>query len=101
VLWQRLGVAGALIAALVGQIAAAVVGFGVIRRAWARRFAWSAPQPPAYVRDGSKLHLTAIGAYLFSSLDILMVSRYHGPAARGVFSSRSSCTRRCCWCRRP
>jgi O-antigen/teichoic acid export membrane protein len=85
VLWQRLGVAGALIAALVGQIAAAVVGFGVIRRALGAPVRLERAAATAYVRDGSKLHLTAIGAYLFSSLDILMVSRYHGPAAAGVF----------------
>lgn len=39
----------------------------------------------SYLRDGTKLHLNAVGAFLISGMDVLMVSYYRGPHETGLY----------------
>lgn len=79
------GVAGALVATLIGLVATTAVGGRALFAASNRRVAVSTSLARRLVRDGAKLHLTAIGAYLFSGLDILMVQHYRSAADAGLF----------------
>jgi O-antigen/teichoic acid export membrane protein len=85
VLWLRQGVTGALTATLVGLVVTTVLGGRALAEASGRRIRVSGVLARHFLRDGAKLHLTAIGAYLFSGLDILMVHHYRGAAAAGLF----------------
>jgi O-antigen/teichoic acid export membrane protein len=78
------GVRGALAATLAGQLVASAAVAVVLVRA-AGRVRLSRAVASRYVVDGSRLHLTAIGAFVFSSLDILMVDHFRGKAEAGHF----------------
>lgn len=79
------GVAGALAATLLGQIAVVGVGLVALRRAGAGRPHRDWTTARRLVANGSKLHLNAIGAFLFASLDVLMVNHFKGKAAAGFY----------------
>jgi O-antigen/teichoic acid export membrane protein len=79
------GVQGVIVATLVGQS---------VSSAWTFLFL-SGPARPlrlpgvdeirGYVSDGLKLHLTAIGAFLTSGMDVLMVGYFRGSAETGFY----------------
>lgn len=79
------GVTGALVGTLVGQSLSAGWVFASLWRS-VRRLA-----PPSlqvwrhYVVDGLKLHLNAVGAFLMSGADVLMVNHFSGAAAAGFY----------------
>lgn len=85
VLWMRRGVSGALIATLIGLLINTLVGLHYLVRASKGRIRVRGALALRYLRDGAKLHLTSIGALLFSGLDILMVHHFRGPADAGLF----------------
>lgn len=79
------GVTGALVGTLIGQS---------ISAGWVFASLWSSVRrlgPPSlqtwkhYAVDGLKLHLNAIGAFMMSGADILMVNHYSGPSAAGFY----------------
>lgn len=85
VLWLGRGVTGALVATLVGLLVNTAVGARGLVAVSGGRIRVSAPVARRFLTDGAKLHLTAIGAYIFSGLDILMVHHFRGPADAGLF----------------
>lgn len=85
VLWLGLGAAGALGAALVGQLAATAVGARALLAASSGRVRVDLGTLRGYVGAGARLHLTAIGAFLFSSLDVLMIDHFRGKVEAGHF----------------
>jgi O-antigen/teichoic acid export membrane protein len=85
VLVLRRGVEGALVATLIGLVVNTIIGGLHLVRATKRRLLVRRDVVERYLTDGAKLHLTSIGAFLFSSLDILMVNHYRGAADAGVF----------------
>jgi O-antigen/teichoic acid export membrane protein len=89
VLFLKRGVEGSLVATLIGLLANTVVGGYYLLKATRRRLLVSMPLMKRYLTDGMKLHLTSIGAFMFSSLDILMVHHYRGPSDAGVFQLAS------------
>ena len=79
------GVAGALLATLAGQLVAS--GWMALALYAAARplSATSAPEMLSYLADGARLHLNAIGAFLISGMDVLMINIYRGPAETGYY----------------
>ena len=39
----------------------------------------------SYISDGAKLHLNAVGTFLISGIDVLMVNHYRGPTETGLY----------------
>ncbi len=79
------GVAGALVAALVTQGMVALAGFGLLleRARDTFRVKWAVAR--GILVDGAKLHLNAIGNFLFLSASILIVQYYRGAEETGQF----------------
>ena len=83
-----LGVAGVLEASLAGQVIVAVGGIGFLF-AYARSKGLSCRADMSEIKallvGGGKLHLNAIGAFLFTSVNILILNNYHGAEQTGYF----------------
>jgi len=80
-----LGVAGVLLATLAAQATVAAAG---IRQLWAAadgRFQPDWPTLKELLSGGLKLHLNAIGTFLFSSASILIVDHYRSKTETGQF----------------
>ena len=79
------GVAGALLATLLGQMVTS--GWVLTRLATAARpIGWPRRREILdYVLDGLKLHLNAVGVFLISGMDILMVNHYRGSTETGFY----------------
>lgn len=79
------GVKGAFITAILAQ--AIVAGWGIrclLQKAqWAPRPNWSVVKE--LVGGGLRLHLSALGAFLFTTSDILMVQYYRGARETGYY----------------
>ncbi len=82
------GVVGALLANLIGQI---VVAMGGVRFLWryAKEIDASCQPSKREIRTllagGAKLHLNAIGTFLFTSANVLILNHYHGAEQTGYF----------------
>jgi O-antigen/teichoic acid export membrane protein len=79
------GVAGALAATLLGQLLVSAWIFVRLLPAVTAPRLPSSAQIAAYVRDGLKLHLNAVGAFLMAGMDVLMVNHFRGPAETGLY----------------
>ena len=83
-----LGVAGVLGAGLLGQMIVAMGGIGFLF-AVAREMnlvCWPEKKEiKALLVGGAKLHLNAIGSFLFTSANILILNNYHGANQTGYF----------------
>ena len=83
-----LGVAGVLEASLLGQMIVAIGGIGFLF-AFARDKGLACrpdkSEIKALLAGGAKLHLNAIGAFLFTSVNILILNNYHGAEQTGYF----------------
>jgi O-antigen/teichoic acid export membrane protein len=79
------GVPGALVATLLGQLV--VSGWTLVKLVPpSGPFGFPCRREIAsYLRDGMKLHLNAVGAFLISGMDVLMVNYYSGPAETGLY----------------
>jgi len=83
-----LGVTGVLEASLLGQIIVALGGTGFLIRfardkglaCWPER-----NEIKALLSGGAKLHLNAIGTFLFTSVNVLILNSYHGAEQTGYF----------------
>jgi O-antigen/teichoic acid export membrane protein len=78
------GIAGALVALLLAQLAVAGAGWRYLARL-AGRFTVDWPVLRGLVIDGVKLHFNAIGTFLFAEAAILVVQAVRGPAETGPF----------------
>jgi O-antigen/teichoic acid export membrane protein len=82
------GVLGVLTAALIGQ---AVVSCGALAflvgriRTAGRSLRVEARELGKLLTGGAKLHLNAIGTFLFGSADVLILHHYRGPAETGQY----------------
>lgn len=83
-----LGVAGVLEATLLGQVMVALGGIGFLF-AYARDNGVACRpdknEIKALLSGGVKLHLNAIGVFLFTSVNILILNNYHGAEQTGYF----------------
>lgn len=86
--WLGLGVAGVMAASLVGQIIVALGG-GFFLLAYAKKKGVDCKPQMAESRalllGGAKLHLNAVGAFLFTSANVLILNNYHGSELSGYF----------------
>jgi len=79
--WLGQGVAGVLQASMVGQIVVALGGLGFLLKFAQTKKSICRPNKTetlALLKDGAKLHLNAIGSFLFTSGSILILNYYHG-----------------------
>lgn len=83
-----LGIAGVLEANLLGQLIVAIGGLGFLL-AFARNKGLACRpdknEIKALLAGGAKLHLNAIGTFLFTSVNILILNSYHGASQTGYF----------------
>lgn len=83
-----LGVAGVLGATLLGQVVVAIGGIGFLF-AFARTKGLvcrpDKSEIKALLAGGATLHLNAIGTFLFTSVNILILNSYHGAEQTGYF----------------
>lgn len=86
--WLGFGVAGVLAASLLGQIIVAMGGIGFLLAFTKQEGVTCKPQKAethALLLGGAKLHLNAIGTFLFTSANVLILNNYHGTEQTGYF----------------
>jgi O-antigen/teichoic acid export membrane protein len=84
----NLGVAGAIESTLLGNVIVACAGVGVLSkfvRAQGARVRARAAEVRALVIGGAKLHLNAIGTFLFTSANVLILNQYQDAQQVGYF----------------
>jgi O-antigen/teichoic acid export membrane protein len=83
-----LGVSGVMEAGLLGQVIVAMGGIGFLIK-FARDKGLSCwpekNETKALLIGGAKLHLNAIGTFLFTSVNVLILNSYHGAEQTGYF----------------
>lgn len=82
------GVTGAVGAGLVGQVIVALGGIGFLLtfvRSGGQSSRPDKDEIKALVSGGAKLHLNAVGTFLFTSVNILILNYYHGAEQTGYF----------------
>jgi O-antigen/teichoic acid export membrane protein len=85
VVGAQAGVTGALIAVLLSQLVVAAVGLRTLLRLVPSRPRLDQATLRRLARGGAQLHLNAVGAFLFASLNVLMIDHYRGAAEAGLF----------------
>ena len=83
-----LGVAGVLEASLLGQMIVSIGGIGFLFAFAHNKGLVCRPDKSeikALLAGGVKLHLNAIGTFLFTSVNILILNNYHGAEQTGYF----------------
>jgi len=76
---------GALIAVLASQITVSLAGLRFLLAQAQTRISTDVGTVRELLSGGSKLHLNAIGAFLYTSTDVLIIDRYRGHAATGHY----------------
>jgi O-antigen/teichoic acid export membrane protein len=79
------GVAGALVALIVAQAMVAAAGLRYLIRRAGTALALSRAALREMLVGGAKLHLNAVGTFLFTGAAILIVQSIRGPAETGAF----------------
>ncbi len=79
------GISGALVALIVAQAMVAAAGLRYLVRKAAPRLAFDRTELREMLAGGLKLHLNAVGTFLFTSAAILIVQNVRGPAETGSF----------------
>ncbi len=81
----RWGVKGVIIATLMGSVVSAIGGFFLLCKlsGMPKLFDWFTNVK--YLKSGLTLHLNAVGAYLFTASDILMLNYYRGAEETGYY----------------
>src|SRR6185369_15542087 len=91
----KTGISGVLFANLIGQIIIATGGItfliSEIKR-YAQKIYPDVSEIRSLFSGGAKLHLNAIGSFLFASSNILILNHYQGPAATGYFQLSTQLT---------
>ena len=85
ILYLRLGVLGALIATLMSQITVSVAGLRFLFIQTRSRVFVDAKTVSEFISGGCKLHLNAIGAFIYTSTDVLLIHRYRGAVETGYY----------------
>jgi len=80
-----LGVEGAVLAVFVGQGVLACGGLVFLFRLAGRPNFFNFPLNLNYLKSGLTLHLNAVGAYLYTASDILMLNYYRGAVETGYY----------------
>lgn len=80
-----LGVPGALLSYLIGQLMVAVGGIGFLLKEANGIVRPERGDLGSYLKSGLKLHSNAIGAFLFTSADILMLNYYRSSQETGFY----------------
>jgi O-antigen/teichoic acid export membrane protein len=73
---------------LVGQAIVALGGLGTllaVAKSTGGAFRPETSEIKALLAGGAQLHLNAVGTYLFTSTNVLILNQYHGPAQTGHF----------------
>jgi O-antigen/teichoic acid export membrane protein len=83
--WLRLGVTGVLISMFVAQLSVSCAGLRHMFCQVTERVRPDLCTIGELVNGGVKLHLNAIGSFLYMSTDILLISRYRGPTETGHY----------------
>lgn len=86
--WLGQGVAGLLQATLLGQIVVALGGIGFLIKYAHDKGTICRPdktETRALLAGGAKLHLNAVGTFLFTSANVLILNHYHGAEQTGYF----------------
>jgi O-antigen/teichoic acid export membrane protein len=79
------GVAGALLASLAGQVVAGLGGISLLLREAKGKLRLRKAETMKFFRDGLKLHLNAVGAYIYTSSDVLLLNYFSGPEQTGYY----------------
>lgn len=79
------GVGGALLAILVAQAVVATAGVRVLWGLAGRRVVIEGATTRGLLVGGAKLHLNAVGTFLFTSVSVLIVQYYRGAEETGFF----------------
>jgi O-antigen/teichoic acid export membrane protein len=79
------GVNGALLAIFIAQVIIACVGMKLLFAKSENIRLWDSQTLKGLLADGLKLHLNAIGTFLFTNANILMVQYYKGVEQTGYF----------------
>lgn len=85
ILWLTWGVNGALLAALIGQLITAIAGTSVLLSLAETKVRPEKETLKKLLSGGSKLHFNAVGAFLFTSTDILIIQHYSGAEQTGLY----------------
>lgn len=80
-----LGVAGALVAILLGQACVALAGARRLIMLAGGRLRVSGATARSLLSGGVKLHLNAVGTFLFTNASVLLVQYYRGATETGYF----------------
>lgn len=86
--WLGQGVAGVLQASLLGQMIVAMGGIGFLIKFAHSKSTQCRPdktETRALLAGGAKLHLNAIGTFLFTSANVLILNNYHGAEQTAYF----------------
>jgi antigen flippase len=86
--WLGQGVAGVMQASLLGQIVVALGGIGFLIKFAHGKGILCRPdktETRALLAGGAKLHLNAIGTFIFTSANLLILNHYHGAEQTGYF----------------
>jgi O-antigen/teichoic acid export membrane protein len=79
VYWGGYGVAGGLIATIVGQGAIVAGIFYGLKSVTLQRPTFARSDVLEMLKGGAKLHLNAVGVIVFGTVDVLLLNRYRGP----------------------
>lgn len=79
------GIAGALLALLVAQTVVAAAGWRCLIRLAGPTLSCNRAVLRALLAGGSKLHLNAVGTFLYTNAAVLIVLSIRGPAETGMF----------------
>ena len=85
VVWLRIGIRGALIAQLSGQVAVALFGLAVLWRASNGFVRVSKKELTLMFKGGVKLHLNTLGAFLLAQTSILVLNQFRTKAEVGQY----------------
>src|SRR3954447_8609955 len=86
------GVAGALVALIIAQAVVAAGGIRYLLRRAGASLAFSGALLRELIAGGLKLHLTAIGSFLFVGASVLIVQSIKGPTDTGLFQVAAELT---------
>lgn len=83
--WFKLGVVSALFSMIVGQVVLASSGLKYFWQKARKTVRYSKGEITYLLKGGMKLHINAIGSYLFLSADVLMINYFLGTKDAGFY----------------
>ncbi|MGA8807491.1 MAG: oligosaccharide flippase family protein [Thermoanaerobaculia bacterium] len=86
------GVTGALVAIAAAQVLVSFAGARTICKQMPRRFPWRVDAFRELLGGGIRLHLNAVGFFLITSTDVLILNHFRGNAATGEYQLATQLT---------